>query len=233
MTVTILLLLLLAYLIGAIPSSVWIGMRFYGIDVREHGSGNAGATNTFRVLGKKAGIPVLIIDILKGFTAVNLVFLQSKFGINDIVPLTNLKLAFGFSAVIGHVFPVFAGFRGGKGIASLLGIVLAIHPAAALCALGIFLIVLLSSKYVSLGSLIAGVCFPILVIFVFGNRVPSLMIFSGVVAVLIVITHQKNIDRLWHRNENKTYLFKAKKSKIVGFNNVEEEIDEEVDEYSK
>ncbi len=228
MTFTILLLLLTAYLIGAIPTAVWIGKRFYGIDVREHGSGNAGATNTFRVLGKKAGIPVLLIDILKGFAAVNLVYLQTKFGAEDIVPFTNLKLAFGFSSVIGHVFPVFAGFRGGKGIASLLGIVLAIHPPAALCALGIFLIILLTSKYVSLGSLIAGVCFPFLVIFVFGNRVPSLMIFSGVVAVLIIITHQKNIDRLWHRNENKTYLIKPRKSKIAGFND-----EEEVDEYSK
>jgi len=155
MTLTIILLLILAYLIGSVPTAVWIGKRFYSIDVREHGSGNAGATNTFRVLGKKAGIPVLLIDIFKGFVAVNLVYLQSKFGVDDVIPLTNLKLAFGFASVIGHVFPIFAGFRGGKGIASLLGILLAIHPAGALCALGIFLLVLLTTKYVSLGSMMS------------------------------------------------------------------------------
>jgi len=216
MTLTIILLLILAYLIGSVPTAVWIGKRFYSIDVREHGSGNAGATNTFRVLGKKAGIPVLLIDIFKGFVAVNLVYLQSKFGVDDVIPLTNLKLAFGFASVIGHVFPIFAGFRGGKGIASLLGILLAIHPAGALCALGIFLLVLLTTKYVSLGSMMAGVCFPVLVILVFDNKVPALMIFSIVVSILVVITHQKNIQRLLKRNENKTYLFK-KKPKLAGF----------------
>jgi glycerol-3-phosphate acyltransferase PlsY len=228
MTLTIILLLILAYLVGSIPTAVWIGQRFYNVDVREHGSGNAGATNTFRVLGKKAGIPVLIIDVLKGFVAVSLVFLQSKFvGVDDIVPLTNLKLAFGFAAVIGHVFPIFAGFRGGKGIASLLGILFAIHPYGALCALGIFLVVLVITKYVSLGSLIAGVCFPFLVILVFDAEVPALMIFSIVVSILVVITHQKNIQRLLKKDENKTYLFK-KKVKLAGFQD-----DEEVDEFSK
>lgn len=231
MTITIICLLIFAYLLGSIPTAVWIGKGFYKIDVREHGSGNAGATNTFRVLGKKAGIPVLMIDILKGFVAAFfLVMLQSKFssGPEHIIPYTNLKLAFGFAAVLGHVFPLFAGFRGGKGIATLLGIVLAIHPPAALSCIAIFLLVLIISKYVSLGSLIAGVCFPILVIFVFGSRVPALMIFSGVVAILIIMTHQKNIERLLKRNENKTYLIKVKKRKIAGLND-----DEEVDEYSK
>ena len=227
MTLTIISLLIMAYIVGSMPTAVWIGKRFYGIDVREHGSGNAGATNTFRVLGKKAGIPVLLLDITKGFLAVNLVFLQSKFGVNDVIPLTNLKLAFGFAAVIGHVFPVFAGFRGGKGIASLLGILLAIHTQGALCALGIFLVVLLTTKYVSLGSMLAGICFPLLVVLVFDNKVPALIIFSIVVSVLVVLTHQKNIQRLLKKNENKTYLFK-KKSKLVGF-----EDEEEVDEFSK
>ncbi|MFT6746804.1 MAG: glycerol-3-phosphate acyltransferase PlsY [Glaciecola sp.] len=228
MTLTIILLLVLAYFMGSIPTAVWIGKRFYDIDVREHGSGNAGATNTFRVLGKKAGIPVLLIDILKGFTAAFiLVKLQSKFDVSQVIPYTNLKLAFGFAAVIGHVFPIFAGFRGGKGIASLLGIVLAIHPPAALCSLGVFLLILIVTKYVSLGSMLAGLCFPIMVIFVFKCQVPALIIFSVVVSILVVLTHQKNIQRLLKRNENKTYLFK-KKSKLVGF-----EDEEEVDEFSK
>ncbi len=215
MDLTIILLLLLAYIIGSVPTAVWVGKRFYKIDVREHGSGNAGATNTFRVLGKKAGIPVLLIDVLKGFTAVNLVFLQSRFIPVNEIPWTNMELAFGFAAVIGHVFPVFSGFRGGKGIASLLGVLLAVHPPAALCSLLIFLVILLSTKYVSLGSMIAGLCFPILVIGVFENRVPSLMIFSSVVALLIIITHQKNIDRLRNKLESKTYLFKSKKRKLA------------------
>src|SRR5436190_3997200 len=113
--------LVAAYILGSIPSAVWIGKIFYGIDVREYGSGNAGATNTFRVLGKKAGIPVLAIDVLKGFSAVSLAYFQSEW-----VPATNafviFQLTLAVFAVLGHVFPVFAGFRGGKGVATLLGI---------------------------------------------------------------------------------------------------------------
>lgn len=227
MSVEITLLMILAYLLGSVPSAIWVGKRFYGLDVREHGSGNAGATNTFRVLGKKAGIPVLMMDILKGFLAVNLVFIQTKYLSDNIIPFTNLKLVFGFCAVLGHIFPVFAGFRGGKGIATLLGIILAVHPPAAFCAIGIFLLILLTTKYVSLGSICAGIAFPILVIFIFKTSVPSLIIFSSLVAVLIVITHQKNIERLRKNDENKTYLFKSKR-KFAGF-----EDEEEVDEFSK
>src|SRR5687768_13215686 len=122
--------LLFAYLLGSIPSAVWIGKRFYGIDVREFGSGNAGATNTFRVLGKKAGIPVLLIDIFKGWLAVQLAYLSS-YRI-DSVEFVNLELVLGIAALIGHIFPVYVGFRGGKGIATLLGVVIGVHPYAAL-----------------------------------------------------------------------------------------------------
>lgn len=227
MTFTIVLLLVLAYILGSIPSAVWVGKTFHGIDVREHGSGNAGATNTFRVLGKKAGIPVLLLDILKGALAINLVWLQSRYVQNDITPFTNLKLAFGFCAVVGHIFPIFAGFRGGKGIATLLGIVLAVHPPAAMCSLALFLLILITTKYVSLGSIFAGIAFPLLISLVFKTQVLSLVIFSSVVAVLIVVTHQKNIQRLLKNNENKTYLF-GKRHKIA--NIIEEQ---EVDEFSK
>lgn len=227
MSLTIIVLLFVAYLLGSVPSAVWVGKTFHGIDVREHGSGNAGATNTFRVLGKKAGIPVLLLDVLKGVIAVNLVWFQNSYGIDDLTPFTNLKLAFGFCAVVGHIFPIFAGFRGGKGIATLLGIVLAVHPPAALCSLGLFLIVLTITKYVSLGSMIAGIAFPIFIGLVFKTEVASLMIFSSVVAVLIIITHQKNIHRLLRNDENKTYLF-GKKHKIAGLNE-----EQEVDEFSK
>lgn len=227
MNITIIALLLVAYLIGSIPSAVWIGKAFHGIDVREHGSGNAGATNTFRVLGKKAGIPVLLMDVVKGALAVNLVWFQSDFLSNEITQFTNLKLAFGFCAVIGHIFPIFAGFRGGKGIATLLGIVLAVHPQAALCSLGLFLVVLTITKYVSLGSMLAGIAFPLFISLVFKTQVTSLIIFSSVVAILIVVTHQKNIQRLLKNNENKTYLF-GKRHKIAGINE-----EQEVDEFSK
>ena len=227
MTLTILILIITAYLLGSIPSAVWVGKTFHGIDVREHGSGNAGATNTFRVLGKKAGIPVLLLDVLKGAIAINLVWFQTSFSFDEITPITNLKLAFGFCAVVGHIFPVFAGFRGGKGIATLLGIVLAVHPPAALCSLAIFLIVLTITKYVSLGSMLAGLAFPLFISLVFKTHVLSLVIFSSVVAVLIIITHQKNIIRLLKNDENKTYLF-GKRHKIVGINE-----EQEIDEFSK
>lgn len=227
MSLTIILLLLFSYLLGSIPTAVWVGKKFYNIDVREHGSGNAGATNTFRVLGKKAGIPVLLLDILKGFLAVSLVWLQDDYSYTQLNPFTNLQLSFGFGAVVGHIFPVFAGFRGGKGIATLLGIVLAVHPPAALCSLALFVLVLTITKYVSVGSMLAGIAFPLLVMFVFNSTVASLNIFSSVVAVLIVVTHQKNILRLMSKSENKTYLF-GKKTKIAGMNE-----EEEVDEFSK
>lgn len=229
MGIVVILLMIVAYVMGSVPSAVWIGKRFHGIDVREHGSGNAGATNTFRVLGKKTGIPVLLLDILKGFLAVNLVRLPIEAINYEVggVQYTNLMLAFGFCAVIGHIFPLFAGFRGGKGIATLLGIVLGVHPEAALCSLALFVVVLTITKYVSLGSMIAGVAFPIFVAVVFKSQIPSLIIFSSVVALLIVITHQKNIQRLLKHDENKTYLF-GKRHKIAGLNE-----EQEVDEFSK
>ena len=203
------ILLIGAYLLGSIPTAVWIGKFFYRIDVREYGSGNAGATNTFRVLGKKAGIPVLLIDVLKGFAAVNLAY------ISDYTPhsnqFINLQLVLGIASLIGHIFPIFASFRGGKGIATLLGIVLAVHLFAALIAMGIFIIVLLISSYVSLSSMIAAVLFPLIVIGIFKETVPSLVIFSILIAIMVLITHQKNIERLLRREESKAKIIKKKK----------------------
>ena len=127
------LFLLLAYMIGAFPSAVWLGRTFYNTDVREYGSGNAGATNTFRTLGPKAGIPVLLMDILKGWIAVNLVYfvMDNQF---------ELKLAFGIAAVIGHLFPIYTGFRGGKGIATMLGFMIGIYWQAALLSALVFIL---------------------------------------------------------------------------------------------
>ncbi|MFZ9848324.1 MAG: glycerol-3-phosphate 1-O-acyltransferase PlsY [Flavobacteriales bacterium] len=212
MTFINVILLLSAYILGSIPSAVWIGKYFFKIDVREYGSGNAGATNTFRVLGKKAGIPVLIIDVLKGFVAVKLAYLQNVIPDNVVNanPFMNLMLALGIAALLGHIFPVFAAFRGGKGIATLLGIVFAVMWKAALIAVILFLIILIISKYVSLGSMLAGLAFPILIIFIFEDQAPSLKVFSAVIAVLVLVTHQKNITRLIQGVENKTHLFKKR-----------------------
>lgn len=204
--------LIVAYLYGSIPTAVWIGQAFYGIDVREYGSGNAGATNTFRVLGKKAGIPVMLIDIFKGWTATNLAFFigLSVTGPEHSVQYVNYQLALGIVAVMGHLFPVFAGFRGGKGIATLFGMILAVHlPAALLCVL-VFVIVLLITKYVSLSSISAGFTFTLSVIFIYQVSVKAIVIYGMCICILILVTHQKNIERLLRGKESKVNLFKKK-----------------------
>jgi glycerol-3-phosphate acyltransferase PlsY len=215
--------LLIAYLLGSIPTAVWVGRIFYGKDVREFGSGNAGATNTFRVLGKKAGIPVLLFDIIKGSIAVYLAcyFVDYQEGTSDFV---NYQLVLGIGVLIGHIFPVYVGFRGGKGIATLLGIMIAIHPQAAFSCIGIFLAVFLLTKYVSLGSMISAICFPLLIILVFNSEIPSLVIFSIFIAIMVLITHQKNIERLLRKNESKANInvLGRNKSKPSGIDGYEE-----------
>ena len=199
------LFLLLAYLIGAFPSAVWLGRTFYNTDVREYGSGNAGATNTFRTLGPKAGIPVLLMDILKGWIAVNLVYFVMDNQLMSDERCFELKLAFGIAAVIGHLFPIYTGFRGGKGIATMLGFMIGIYWQAALLSVLVFILTLLISKYVSLSSIIAYLAFPFIVIVILGmnNTNSSLIIFSIFVPILSLITHQKNIERLIRQEENK------------------------------
>lgn len=207
--ITILALIFGAYLLGSIPTAVWLGKRFYGIDVREFGSGNAGATNTFRVLGKKAGIPVLIIDILKGTSAVLLAYFSPFQFESD--PFVNLQLALGIAALIGHVFPVFAGFRGGKGVATILGIVICLTPITSALVLIVFLIVLISTRYVSLSSIMAGISYPIFLNLVLHNENQTLITFSIFVAILLVITHKKNISRLLKKQESRVKLFSESK----------------------
>lgn len=201
-------LIFIAYLLGSIPTSVWIGKGFYKIDVREFGSGNAGATNTFRVLGKNAGIPVLIIDILKGTAAVALAYLTSFVPQSD--EFINLQLGLGIAALIGHIFPVFAGFRGGKGVATILGIVICILPVSCSLALVVFLVVLLSTRIVSLSSMIGGISFPIFLNVILGNDNQILMVFSIIVSALLIVTHRKNIKRLLKKEESKVQLFSVK-----------------------
>jgi glycerol-3-phosphate acyltransferase PlsY len=201
-------LILIAYLLGSIPTSVWIGKAFYNVDVREFGSGNAGATNTFRVLGKRAGIPVLILDILKGTLAVALAYFSGFEVKSD--EFVSLQLGLGIAALMGHIFPVFAGFRGGKGVATILGIVICIAPIACSLSLIVFLVVLLSSRIVSLASMTAGICFPIILNIILDNSNPILAVFSIVVSALLIITHRKNIQRLVKKQEAKVRLFPIK-----------------------
>lgn len=200
-----------AYMLGSLPTAVWTGRVFHGIDVRMHGSGNAGATNVMRVLGVKTGIPVLLIDMLKGWTAVSLLHFQPDVGKGEETYMI-LSILLGILAVIGHIFPVLAGFRGGKGVATISGVCFALHPAATAAALGIFILVLMLTKYVSLGSISAGISFPVWVILVFRSPYFSLWIFSIVATILLIITHRKNIRRLKQGQENKaSFLFKKKK----------------------
>ena len=194
--------LILAYLIGSIPSAVWVGRTFYGIDVREYGSGNAGATNTFRVLGKNAGIPVLIMDIAKGFLAVKLATIFGNYP-QESQQYVNFKLVLGISALIGHIFPIYVGFRGGKGVATLLGILSAVHPQAAAVCAGVFTLMLLSSHYVSLSSISAAITYPIVMMFVFHETVPTVNIFAMAISILVLVTHQKNIERLIKGTESR------------------------------
>ncbi len=198
-----------AYLLGSIPSAVWIGKAFYNIDVREHGSGNAGTTNVLRVLGGKAAIPVFAIDIAKGLLAVllayripNLVHGSEEFAL--------IKILFAVLAVLGHMYPVFAQFSGGKGVATMLGAAIAIEPCGALVAIVVFALVFGITRYVSLGSLTAGLSFPVSVIFFFHEPTLSIKIFAVFACLLLFYTHRKNIKRLSTGMEPKT-TFKKKK----------------------
>lgn len=199
--------IIVAYILGSIPTSIWLGKSKYGIDVREHGSKNAGATNTFRVLGKPAGTLVLLIDVSKGTLAVLLPFIigYSVWGSDELI---HLQLLCGIAAVLGHVFPLFANFKGGKGVATSLGVVIGVHPLAASICLGIFLIVFIISNYVSLGAIIAAFAFPWLVNLLFDNDNLYLMIFSIVLSLAVIATHHKNIKRIAKGEENKMNLFK-------------------------
>jgi acyl phosphate:glycerol-3-phosphate acyltransferase len=198
--------LLAAYLVGSIPSAVWVGRTFYNIDVREYGSGNAGATNTFRVLGKKPGIAVLAMDILKGFFAVKLAYLLGDYDSHS-PEFIDFELALAVCGLLGHIFPVYVGFRGGKGVATMLGILIAIHPKAALICAAIFLVTITFSGFVSLSSMISGISFPI-IIMVFYSTNSSINIFSLAVAILILVTHQRNIERILKGEESRVKWYR-------------------------
>lgn len=199
--------IVISYLIGSMPTALWVGKAFFGVDIREHGSGNSGATNTFRVLGKKAGTAVLLIDVIKGLTAASLVRYLDFVDIGT-VRFVNLQLLFGLSSVLGHIFPIYANFKGGKGIATLLGMVIGIHYLSALVCMMLFIAILFSTRYVSLSSILAAIAFPLIAILIYKNEEPFFIAFGIAAAIMVVLTHQKNIVRLVAGNENKAKLLK-------------------------
>ncbi len=207
------ILLILAYLIGSIPTAVWVSKWVYGIDIREHGSGNAGATNAFRILGTKAGSSVMLVDMMKGFIAVKL-SIFSVYGWRT-EPFVNLQIFLGLAAVLGHIFPIWADFRGGKGIATLFGMILSIQPIVAVSLVVVFMLMLFITRYVSLSSITASIAFPVLILFIFNAHAQELSyrLFAIATAFLVVLTHHKNIGRLLNGNENKVPLFRKRRER--------------------
>ena len=201
------LLILLAYLIGSVPTAIWVSRSFFGIDIREYGSGNAGATNTFRVLGSRWGSFVMAVDVLKGILATGLYILVPYY-LHDEAERTNFMVGLGLAAVVGHIFPIWADFRGGKGVATLFGMIIAIQPLAAIVCVAVFLLVLYLTRFVSLSSILASVAFAVLILYIFDAKETLYRGFAIAVALMVVLTHQKNITRLLRGSENKVPIFK-------------------------
>ncbi|MEI8074920.1 MAG: glycerol-3-phosphate 1-O-acyltransferase PlsY [Bacteroidota bacterium] len=203
------LLIVLAYLIGSIPTAIWVSRKFFNIDIRDYGSGNAGATNTFRVLGSKWGSLVMFVDVLKGVVATSLYILLPYYLMNE-WDRTNFMIGLGLASVIGHIFPIWANFKGGKGVATLLGMAVAIQPVVAVCCIGVFLIVLYLTRFVSLSSILAGVSFMVFILFIFNEKETLYRVFAVLVALMVVLTHQKNIGRILKGTESKVPIFKSR-----------------------
>ncbi|MEO6547180.1 MAG: glycerol-3-phosphate 1-O-acyltransferase PlsY [Ferruginibacter sp.] len=202
-----LLLIVFAYFIGSIPTALIISKTFFHIDIRDYGSGNMGATNTFRVLGSKYGSIVMIFDILKGIAAVALYNFLPYYLTNE-WDRTNLMVGLGLAAVLGHIFPIFAQFRGGKGVATLFGMILTVQPVIAGSCVGVFLLVLYLTRYVSLSSIVAGIALPVCVLWIWNDDVTLYRIFAILVAALVIITHQKNIVKILRGSESRVPIFK-------------------------
>jgi glycerol-3-phosphate acyltransferase PlsY len=201
---------LLAYFIGSIPSAIWVSKWFFGVDVRDYGSNNAGATNTFRVIGRVAGFTVLFFDILKGWVSVKILTSLILYEPQS-SEFINMQLVVGITAVLGHVFPIYEKFQGGKGVATLMGIILAINFSAAIGCVVIFLLIFIFTSYVSLGAIVAAIFFPIITIFIIRVESISVVYFSIFISILVILTHKPNIYRLLNKDENKMRI-KLKKN---------------------
>ena len=219
-------IIVLSYLLGSIPTSVWIGKLSKGIDIREHGSGNAGATNTFRILGWKAGALVSAIDLGKGFIAAFYIS-QLGFAYGEMPEIiwgvweidTTMRVIAGTSAVLGHMYPLYAGFKGGKGVITAAGMLYGIEPISITLAIIVFLSVMFASRYVSLASIVASFSYPLFLImlrygFNFDQIDGSLMVISSAIALFIIIKHHANIKRLLKGEENRIKSFAPAKGSI-------------------
>lgn len=194
-------------MIGSIPTALWVSRAFFGIDIREYGSGNSGATNTYRVLGPKWGTLVMSIDVIKGIVATSLYILLPYY-LHSEWDRTNFMIGLGLAAVLGHIFPIWANFRGGKGIATLFGMILAIQPVVAVSCVGVFLLVLYLTRFVSLSSILASIAFAVFILFIFNEEETLYRAFAIAVALLVMLTHQKNISRLLKGNESKVPILR-------------------------
>ena len=212
-------MIIIAYLLGSIPSAVWIGKKYYGIDIREYGSKNAGTTNMLRVLGRRAALPVFGLDFLKGFVAVTIIDLMKYDSVFADGANENwfyiLRFIAVFAAVVGHIFPIFANFRGGKGVATLVGAIMGVNAPLVLLCFGVWFLVLMVTHYVSLASLVAGCSFPIFtLISPKVNHLVPFVVFSFIIAILLIYTHRKNIERLKAGTESKIYIWKPRHVKV-------------------
>lgn len=190
----------MAYLLGSIPSGLWIGRKFFQIDIRQHGSGNLGATNSFRILGKKAGTIVLLMDLLKGSISVLLLKQMDLHGISPLI--------IALFAVIGHTYPLFANFKGGKAVATFAGVILAYQPVLFLIGLGIFILTLAISKMVSFTSMLT-ISIGVLLSLYFQDMV--LTTIALLADIFIIYRHRTNIQRILNGTEAKVDIFKRNK----------------------
>ncbi|CAN5170061.1 glycerol-3-phosphate 1-O-acyltransferase PlsY [soil metagenome] len=222
---SLLSVIFISYLIGSIPSSLWYGKLVRGIDIREHGSGNVGATNTFRILGWKAGSLVLLFDFGKGLICTLFVSqLVYYIGSGPVTFYANwdvdsmVLILCGLAAVAGHMFSIYAGFTGGKGAATACGMLYGIEPLSISITLALFLIIMFSSRYVSLASIIAAFVYPfsqLILRYWFDWFIDgSIIIFSSLIALGIIVKHKGNIRRLWHGNENRIKSFKLSAGRL-------------------
>ncbi|WP_315008589.1 glycerol-3-phosphate 1-O-acyltransferase PlsY [uncultured Granulicatella sp.] len=187
----------MAYLLGSIPSGLWIGRKFFQIDIRQHGSGNLGATNSFRILGKKAGTIVLLMDLLKGSISVLLLKQMDLHGVSPLI--------IALFAVIGHTYPLFANFKGGKAVATFAGVILAYQPVLFLIGLGIFILTLAISKMVSFTSMLT-ISIGVLLTLYFQDIV--LTIIALLADIFIIYRHRTNVQRILNGTEPKVDIFK-------------------------
>jgi glycerol-3-phosphate acyltransferase PlsY len=221
---SLLVVAIISYLIGAIPASLWVGKIFKKVDLREHGSGNLGATNTFRILGWKSGVVVVIIDFFKGFVASYYVS-RIAFEIGNIPTVISgwetgvfLMIMAGLFAVLGHMYSPYAKFKGGKGALTACGMLFAIEPLAISLGLSVFFIILFTTRYVSLASILSTFSYPLFLLLLrygFGHNIDgSLIVISSIVAIVIIVKHRSNIERLLSGTESRISSFSPSKGRI-------------------